>query len=92
MENDVEVGTEASESTNSLSVNTEPKIFITDIENMSNKAKVSFVEKSFQTTSCAQISIKVYSPKQKAIQIELLRNSLVDCLSLDEPFACITLC
>ena len=45
MENDVEVRTEASESTNSLSVNTEPKIFITDIENMSNKANLSDAQK-----------------------------------------------
>ena len=95
MENDVELRTEAVENTNSLRENTEAEIFITDIGNMSNKANLSdaqkllkswcssFVEKSFQTTSFVQIFVKLHSPVQKATEIELLRKSLVDSLSLD---------
>ena len=95
MENDVELRTEAVENTNSLRENSEAEIFITDIGNMSNKANLSdaqkllkrwcssFVEKSFQTTSFVQISVKLHSPVQKATEIELLRKSLVDSLSLD---------
>lgn len=77
IENNVEMRIKAVENTKSLRENTETKIFITGIGNMSHKESLNHAQNyphkdkdfknSFQSTSCEQIFVKAHSWMQKTI-------------------------